>query len=281
MPDKYFPDSEEEVQEEVVEEEKTAIDTSHFASKEDFAELKGMVEGLSASFRSFGQPAREPEQPRGPSIAEQTSNIDAKLEQLYEQFDVAVTEGKGASKIQREISKLENAKADLKYGAQIDELRSFGTYAIDQLTDKVVSTSMPLLNIPEVKAAYESAIKTMTPDQRMNPEVRMTAYKFACGDNMDKILDQKIQEHLRRSEEEVATQAVTSKSGRTQEQSDDPNRIPDPTEVLPIEAVEAIKSHPKYQGDFDAQYKAMGYKGWTDYWQKTGKAYFRGEEEEK
>jgi len=243
--------------------------------------MKGMIEGLTASFRQFGQPSEPaPQRPSGPSPEEQVAKINANLDQLYEQFDSAVQEGKGASKIQREISKLENAKADIKYGAQIDELRSYGTFAIDQLTDKVVAGSMPLLSIPEVKGAYESAIKSMTADQRMNPEVRMTAYNYACGANMDKILDHKLQEHLRKSEEETKTQPPAGKPGRTQEQADDPNRIPAPEEVLPPEAIKAVADHPKWQGNYEAYYKSLNYKSWEDYWNKTGKAYFRGEPEE-
>jgi len=252
-----------------------------YATKEDFAELKGMVEGLSASFRNFGEPRRrEPEQPRGPSTEEQMAQIDGKLEQLYEQFEVAVQEGKGASKIQREISKLENAKADVKYGARIDELRTFGTMAISQLSGRVASKEMELLKIPEVKEAYDESINSMTPDQRMSPEVLDAAYRYAIGKNVDKVLDFKIQENLRKTTEEAPVQTPTGGPGRTKSQADDPNRIPDPTEVLPIEAIEAVKQHPKYQGNFDAMYKAQGYKSWEDYWAKTGKAYFRGEEEE-
>ena len=139
---------------------------------------------------------------------------------------------------------------------------------------------MPMLSIPEVKGAYENAIKSMSPDQRMNPEVRMTAYKFACGDNMDKILDFKIQENLRKSEEEAKTQAAGGKPGRDQKPADDPNRIPDPAEVLPAEAIKAVQDHPKWQGNFDMYYKSLGYKDWQTYWAKTGKAYFTGVEEE-
>jgi len=274
MPDKYFPEEEVEQKVETPEEPKP-----DFATKEDIAELRGLVEGLSSSMRDFGQPRAQPEAPKGPSTEEQLATINSNLEQLYEQFDNAIQEGKGASKIQKEISKLENAKADLRYGAQINELRSFGTYAIGQLTEKVVSGSMPLLDIPEVKKAYTEAIKTMTPDQSANPEVLMTAYNYACGACMDKIIDHKMQENLRKAEEVAVTQTPAGKTGRTQKPEDDPNRIPRPDEVLPAESIAAVKEHPKYQGDFDAQYKAMGYKGWDDYWTKTGKAYFRGEEE--
>jgi len=278
MPDKYFPDGEEEQQEEKqeVQEEKPS-----YATKEDLAEMKGMIEGLTASFKQFGQPTRsEPQRPSGPSPEEQTATINTQLEQLYEQFEVAVQEGKGASKIQREISKLENAKADLKYGAQIEELRNYGTYAISQLTDRVASKDMELLKIPEVKEAYHNAINSMSGDQRMNPEVLDTAYRYAIGQNVDRVIDYKMQENLRKAEEDAKTQTPAGKTGRTQEPADDPNRIPEPAEVLPPEAIKAVADHPKWQGNFDAYYKSLGYKNYEDYWHKTGKAYFRGEEEE-
>jgi hypothetical protein len=112
----------------------------------------------------------------------------------------------------------------------------------------------------------------------MNPDTRMAAYQYACGANMDKIIDFKMQENLRKADEAAATQTPAGKTGRTQTPEDDPNRIPSPEEVLGPENVKAVQEHPKYQGDFDAQYKAMGYKGWEDYWNKVGKAYFRGED---
>ncbi len=133
-----------------------------------------------------------------------------------------------------------------------------------------------MLKYPEVKEAYEKAIGTMGPDQRMNPEVRMTAYNYACGTNMDLIFDKKLEEHMRQSEV-VETQEPTGKSGREVSQEDDPNRIPAPEEVLDPENLKALEAAGKTP---ESYYKSLGYTSWEDYWVKTGKAHFVGEEEE-
>ncbi|NIQ87675.1 MAG: hypothetical protein GWN93_00670, partial [Deltaproteobacteria bacterium] len=71
MPDKYIEDAIENT-EEVVEEE-VVEPTPDFATKEDFAKLEGMIEGLGASFKQFGaQPAPAPA-PTGPSVEEKIS----------------------------------------------------------------------------------------------------------------------------------------------------------------------------------------------------------------
>ena len=275
MPDKYFdkaadPDVEMEQPEETPEEVKP-----EFATREDFAKLEGMIEGLSASFKQFGaQPAPTP-QPTGPSVSEQISKIDEQLVKLDTQMDQAIQEGQPVSAIQRKREELIQHKSDLKYNTRIEELQSFGVYAIDQLTDKVVSKDMPMLKYPEVKEAYEKAIGTMGPDQRMNPEVRMTAYNYACGANQSLIFDKMFEERMR-AEQEVKTQ-TPSTPGREVSQADDPNRIPDPSEYLSPENLIALEAAGK---TVDSYYQSQGYEGWDDFWVRTGKAHFVGEEEE-
>jgi len=272
MPDKYIEKAIEETKE-VVEETPPAPE---FATKEEIANLKGAVENLSLQFGNFGQVQPRPAAPKGPSIAEQTAAIDEKLAQLDTQMDTAIAEGQSVSGIQRKREELIQHKMDLKYNTKIEELQSFGVFAIDQLTDKVVAKDMPMLQYPEVKDAYEKAISTMSPDQRMNPEVRMTAYSYACGSNMDLIFDKKFEEKMRADAAEP--QAPIGKPGRDISEKDDPNRIPDPSEILSADNLQAIETAGK---TVDSYYKAMGYKGgWEDYWIRTGKPDRDGPEEE-
>ena len=271
MADEYTQPGE-VVEEEVVEETPPAPE---FVTKEDFASLTGKIEQLSLQFGNWGQP-QAPAAPKGPSIAEQTAAIDEKLVQLDTQMDTAIAEGQSVSGIQRKREELIQHKMDLKYNTRIEELQSFGVFAIDQLTDKVVAKDMPMLQYPEVKSAYEKAIGTMSPDQRMNPEVRMTAYSYACGSNMDLIFDKKFEEKMRADAAEPQT--PVGKPGREMSESTDPNRIPDPSEILSADNLQAIETAGK---TVDSYYKAMGYPGgWEDYWIKTGKPDRDGPEEE-
>lgn len=264
--------------------------TPEFATAEQLAEMKGEFKGmldtaigsLSEKFDSFGQmQQRQMQMPvhEGPDINKEIEKLDQQLSDLDGALDDAVQKGEGISAVQKKREKIIQQRSDLIHKQDIEELRTFGTYAIDQLSERVVNEQLDLLRIPEVKNAYDQAMSQMTPQQRMNPETRMLAYKFACGENMDKIFDMKLQEHLRTKEEEEAalTQKPTGSGGRGQEPDrSDPNFIPDPKEILSAENLMAIRTAGK---DIDSYYKSLGYAGgWEDFWKTDGKEYFMGEE---
>ncbi len=248
-----------------------------FATKEDIAEIKGALEQVTLSMKNFGQPSAPVQNvPEGPGLDEQVAELDKQLSSLDEPFEDAVREGKGVAAIQRKREALIQKRADLIHKTDMEELRTFGTFAIDQLTDEVVKDKLELLRIPEVQHAYDQALSSMTPAQKMNPETRMLAYKFACGENMDKIFDLKLQEHLRQTEEAKTQEPAAA--GRQQEvDKSHPDYVPQPDEVLSKENMDAIKFSGK---DLETYYQSMGYKGWEDFWKTDGKAYFAGEEEE-
>ena len=257
-----------------------ATPTPNFATKEDIAEIKGAMEQITLSMKDFGQPQPiAPPTPVGPTIEDQISKIDEQLVKLDTAMDDAITKGEPVSNIQRRREELIQTKTDIKYDTKIQEIQTMGTFAISQLTDKVVAKDMPMLKYPEVKAAYEEALASMSPAQKMNPEVCMTAYNYARGTNQDIIFDKMFEEHIRKAaEEDAATQVPTDKSGRNIATDDDPNRIPEPSEYLSADNLKAIEVAGK---TVDSYYKSLGqgYEGWDDFWVKTGKAHFVGEEE--
>lgn len=261
-----------------------------YVTAEKLAELKGefkgmldtVTENINLQFRQFGQPQqRQPEQPKGPDVSEEIEKLDTQLAALDAPFEEAIRKGEGVMKIQKQRETLIQKRSDLLHKADMDELRTFGTHALDQLSERVVADKLEYLRIPEVKVAYDQALASMSPQQRTNPETRMLAYKFACGENMDKIFDLKMQEHLRRDEEEkkAATQSPTGTGGRTQEQDvSDPNYVPKPEDYLSPENLLAIRTAGK---TVDSYYQSLGYKGgWEDFWKTDGREFFIGGEEE-
>ena len=261
--------------------------TPEYVTPEKLAELKGefkgmldsAVQSISEKFQSFGQ-QQQRQAPSVPPLTEEIEKLDAQLAALDEPFEEAVRKGEGVASVQKKREQLLQKRSDLLHKQDMDELRTFGTYAIDQLSERVIGEKLDLLRIPEVKHAYDSALSQMSPAQRMNPETRMLAYKFACGENMDRIFDLKLQEHLRRTEEEAAaTQLPTGSGGRGQElDRADPNYVPKPEEILSPENLMAIRAAGK---DVEGYYRSMGYAGgWADFWKTDGKAFFQGEEEE-
>ena len=253
---------------------------ANFATKEDIAEMKGALDQITLSMKDFGQPQPIiPPAPTGPTVEEQITKIDEQLVKLGADMDNASTEGKPVSAISREMMELNNRKADIRTNTKIQEIQTMGTYAIGQLTDKVVSKDMPMLKYPEVKAEYEKALANMAPEQKMNPEFCVTAYNYARGIHQDTIFDKMFEERMRKAaEEDAATQVPTDKSGRNIATDDDPNRIPEPSEYLSADNLKAIEVAGK---TVDSYYKSLGqgYEGWADFWVKTGKAHFVGEEE--
>lgn len=248
-----------------------------FATKEDLANLRGAIETLSIQFRNFGQGAAPtPPAPRGPTLSDQLSTLESKLESLDAQLEDAITSGKpGISKIQRERERILQTKIDLQSNAKLEEIRSMGVFAIDQLTDQVVSNQMPFLKIPEVKGAYDKAIRDLPPDQRMSPQIRIAAYQYAVGSNMDKVFDTKLQEHMRTSTA-PPTQTPTATSGRTTDRTThDPNRTPKPSEVWSEENLAALRAAGKTP---DSYCRALGYRDFSEWWTKEGKEYYAEKE---
>jgi len=261
--------------------------TEQFVTAEQLAEMKGEIkgmldtamQGLNLKMETFGQPRgpAPPPKPAGPTLEEEVAELDKSLASLDEPYEEAVRKGEGVLAIQKKREQLIQKRADLIHSRDINELKTYGTFAIDRLTDEVVGSKLELLRIPEVKQSYEAALNSMAPDQRMNPETRLLAYKFACGEHMDKIFDLKLQEHLRK-EEETKTNIPTGGAGREHELSkDDPNYVPKPEDVLTKDNLAALRRVGK---TVDGYYKQMGYDGWADFWKKDGKAYFEGEEGE-
>jgi hypothetical protein len=236
-----------------------------FVKAEDFARFEGKVTAMMDNFATVGKTPTQPE-PTGPTVTEKMAEYDAALGKLDEAFDKAVHEGKGAAAIQQKREAIIQAKADLKYGSRIAELESFGVHAIDQLSGEVVKGSMPHLAMPEVKAAYDQAIDSMEPNQRMNPEARRLAYKFAIGENMERILELEKEKILRDVETQTTTPGVKGKETPTVTETGYPEGVPDPNEYFSQDNLDALDAKGQSIDDFC---RSMGYADWGDYYEKT------------
>lgn len=244
------------------------VDPELFVKKEDFARFEGR---MMAFMDNFGKTPQQEPQPSGPTVAEKMAEYDSALEALDTQFEKAVSEGKGAAAIQKKREEIIQAKADLKYGAQINELRQFGVHAIDQLSDEVTKGTMPHLTIPEVKTAYDTAINSMEPGQRMNPEARRLAYKFAIGENMERILELEKEKILRDVDTKTTTPGASEPDRMTE--TGYPEGVPTPEDYFSQDNLDALNAKGQSVDDFC---RSMGYKDWPDYWDKT----IKEEEEE-
>jgi hypothetical protein len=257
MVDKYLEEEEqpEEKQEEVV---------PDFVKMEDYARLEGKIDALASVF-SQQQPGTAEPAPTGPTMAEHIAKYDEALLTLDEAMDKAVADGKPVSEIQRKREEIIQAKADIKYGTQIQELQNFGINAIGSLTDEVIKGQMPDLAHAEVKASYDKALSGMPADQRMNPEARRIAYNFARGENMDRIIELEREKILRDVETGVTT-VPGAAAAPALSPAGYPEGVPDPKDHFTQDNFDALDAKGQSVEDFC---KSMGYDGWADYYEST------------
>ena len=162
--------------------------------------------------------------------------------------------------------------------AKVGRLEEFGLDTMSQLTKEIVANKMPHLAIPEVKQSYDEMMKLLPPNMKANPEALQNLYTQAVGKNTNTILALKQEEWLRAQAESPATQDPGASGGaRGGAVGAGANGIPKPEDVLDKENIKAIRALGKTP---DSYYQSMGYSGWADFWEKTGKDYFEPEGEE-
>lgn len=241
-------------------------------SVEEFNQLKGKLDafekGFGGQFGQQQQAAPTPSAPSGPSFDDQISNLDNQIKAFDAQIDEAVADGKPVSSLFRKRDTLTSEKTRLTVKYQdLDPALSQGIQAIDYLTDKVTRNDMPHLDV--VKDSFETNLRDLPANQRMNPQVRQAAYKIAVGENIDKILEAKKEEVLRSAAAEPAGD-VSGENGRGKG-AGGKDDIPTPQEVLGTEAMQALKT----KGiTVDEYYKKLGYEDWSDFYEKKGKGFF-------
>lgn len=243
--------------------------------KEELADIQEKLKKLDV-FDSMGfmQPGTQPVAPAappGPTMAEQVADIDKEITDIDTEIDSRITDGKGISDLSRKRDGLSSKRIEIRITADhIDPIRQAGFATIDQLSAEVTKGQMPHLNLPTVKASFDQAMGALTPEQKMNPAVRVNAYKLAVGMHFDEIMGVQKEVWLRETASS-GTQEPSSTTGRTAGGGGEGDKIPKPEEVLDKGNLDALRTAGKSVDDF---YKGMGYTGWDNYWEATGKEYY-------
>jgi hypothetical protein len=208
-----------------------------------------------------------PPEPSGPTLAEQVSEFDKKINELGVQIDTAIKDEKPISELLAKRDSLTSQRTRLVIKSEdIDPALSAGVNTIDKLSAEMTRGQMQYYDV--VKDDYEAALSGLPADQRMNPETRKLAYEMSVGKNIDKITELKKEELLRSAADDPSLIPGNNNSRTTPDV--DPN-IPSPKDILGSDALAALKLKGK---TVDEYYKGLGYQDWPDYWEKTGKAYF-------
>ena len=235
---------------------------------EEWGAIKARLDSFERGFNNNPQPAAlQPSAPQRPTLESQLSEIDAQIATLDDQIDTAVSEGKGVSKVLRERDALnqKRTRLQIKY-EDLDPAFNAGIQTIDQISAELSRGKMKYYDI--VKDDVEKTLRDLPAAQRMNPQVREAAYKFAVGENITKIMEAQ-KEELLRAETAAAAPPPPTNNGRNTQYKD--GEVPNPEDVLSKDSIAAMRSIGK---DPDTYYKNLGYTGWKDFWEKRGKEYF-------
>jgi len=234
---------------------------------EEWGAIKARLDSFERGFNNNPQPPPQPATPTGPTLESQLSEIDTQIAALDEKVDQAISDGKGVSKILRERDALNQRRTRLQIKYEdIDPAFNAGIQTIDQISAEISRGKMKYYDI--VKDDVEKALRDLPAAQRMNPQVREAAYKFAVGENIVKIMDAQKEEILR-AETAANEPPPPANNGRTTQYKD--GEVPNPEDVLSKDSIAAMRSVGK---DPDTYYKNLGYSGWKDFWEKRGKEYF-------
>lgn len=239
-------------------------------SSDEWAGIKAKID----TFEKMGfnvqpqQPTPAPAAPSGPSFDDKIREIDKGIDALDSQIDSAVSDGKPVSKLLRERDTLlsKRTRMEIKHH-DIDPAFASGVEVIDQLSDTVTRAQMPHLDL--VRNDYDAALHSLPADQRMNPKMRQAAYNIAVGQNVTKIIEAEKEKNLRASEEPPNPEPGANSRASGNEN----DTIPNPEAVLSKDTMRALRTAGK---TVDQHYQALGYKGWTDFYEKRGKEYFEG-----
>lgn len=240
--------------------------------KEEFEGIKKRLDSFETRFTET--PVQQPQVPQGPTVAEQVQGFDDQITEIGKKIDAAVTEGKPVSSLMSERDRLNEQRTTLRIRAEhIDPAFNAGIQTIGQLTDEVTKSQMPHLAIPEVKIEYDRFLTTLTPEQKMNPQMRTYAYNLAVGAKHEAIIEQAKETWMRESVP-PGGQVPGDQTGRNSDTQG--NKIPKPEEILSKGNINALTAAGR---TVDGHYQSLGYPGgWEDFWEQTGK-YDHGYEE--
>jgi hypothetical protein len=252
--------------------------------QENFEDVTKKLDEVNLRMEHYGQPQQPaaPAAPAGPTESEklqdQIKDLNGKIGKLTTQIDEAYTSaqpiGNLLAKKDELISERAGIQTELRMLPKITQLEAAGTQALDQLSQTVTESKMPLLSNSAVKQSYEEMLNTIDPSAKMNPAVRLQVYNFAVGQNHEALVEERLQVEARKETETVTTQQPGTTTGR--ETTTESTGPPKPEDVLSRDNLDAIQSSGR---TVDGYYQSLGYASWDDFWEQTGKEYFTEEGE--
>jgi hypothetical protein len=252
------------------------------AMKENFETVNKTLQEVNLRIQGFASPQpAQPSAPPGPTETEklqsQLREKQAELSRLNKQFEDAYSSAQPVGDIMAKkdaiSAEISEIRSELKWRPRLDALEQTGGQALEQLTDTVTRGQMPYLSDPDVKRTYEETMKQIPQQYRSDMRVRKQAYDAAVGANHEKLFEARLQEAARKAADDPpgGTQEPGAAGSGRQHSSGGGPSIPDPKEVLSSDNLAAIRASGK---TVESYYKSLGYEGWADFYEKTGREFF-------
>lgn len=147
---------------------------------------------------------------------------------------------------------------------EIEQLKTVGMASIGNLNQQTLST---LPHYKTYKKEIDAAISSLPPEARVNAESLKGVYNFVVGGHLDEILTAERETTLRQA---AATQVDNTAPNSRRTTHTQSSNVPDPTEILPDAAIQAIRF--KYGSTGPAAIEkfaqSQGTKDWESYYNK-------------
>lgn len=145
---------------------------------------------------------------------------------------------------------------------RIKQLEQVGLSSIAGLTRQMVTQQLPYYN--QFKDQIDAFVQQLPPDQQLNPEVYKHAHNMVVGspENMEKIIEQKIEQRVRQAANGVRTQQSGGRQQQRQGMQQGQGQM--------FELTEDEQDELAYKGyDTDQFARRLGYASWEDYMNQT------------
>ncbi len=234
--------------------------------KEEWESLKTKLDHFETNLSTMANPTQQqaPMQPQGPTLQETISPMEQELEEVLEQIDSNIENGRGIKALNKKRASLERKITSTRIRHEdLDPIRNMGMQTINQLTSEVSRSKMPHYEL--VKKDFEEFMSNLTQEQQMNMDVRQIAYNQAVGKNSEKIFQAQMEQQNR---EAAAKQAGIDANSvnRPQKQKFGEVEVPAFEDVMSTSAVQALREKGLTA---DQEFQRRGFAGgWPEYYAK-------------
>lgn len=232
-----------------------------FVKVEDFTNLQASIADLKDNVTNFFLRQNAPQG----NAPQQIQIEDVTDEQYASALAGEVTSKPEMMRIIKTRHNAERMRDKLELQQQIGQIQSVGLGAIGNLTKQGLKAK-PYYDT--YKKEVDAAVAKLDPQLQVNAEALDGVYNYVIGQHIGEIVEKERETTLRKAAETPPAQAPGRQGGGS---SQGAGSVPDVSEVLGKDAVDAIKF--KYGGrlDADSYARSQGYKDWGSMYEKIYK----------